>query len=236
MNIKKIIKYVLIAVPLLFLAKWGIESVVYDSNKTPEINQNPTHKMRIHGKFPFGDTVKADMEALYITTNPKCDTNNWIAGIIFPQRFKKSFPATIKDGIFESDIYLDSYLPGMCEWQAHSISIKPQRKKDDATSSNKDMVTNEEQASKELYISTGYIGVISYDSFKKYGELLDVECFRRNKVFSKGTSQEVSLTRISCDYTGEISRPRDRGSKLKANISSLQKEVEINFIDKGWKE
>lgn len=234
MNIKKTIKYILIVVPLLFLAKWGIESAIYHSNKTPEINQNPTHKMRVYGDFPFENEVKLDMAVLYITTNPICDNNNWLAGIRFPQRFMKSFPATVKDGVFESDIYLDSYMPGMCEWQAYGVFSLLQSKKDvyHATAS---VHIDEEQTNDDTFVVNNnvYVGVIAHETFKEQGKTLDVECFKRDRVLWKDLPKEMILTKLYCKYIGEFSRslPR-RGYKPKANISSLQQDVEINFIDK----
>lgn len=237
MNIKKTLKYILLAVPLLLITKCGIESAIYNSNKKPEMNPSPTHKMMVHGKFPFEDDVKFDMAVLYLTTNPECDTNNWLAGIRFPQRFMKSFPTTVKDGMFESDIYLDSYLPGICGWQAYGVSIVPQTKEDHLSTPNKGISDNEEHLSKGISISNAHIGVIAYEAFHEQGQTLDVECFRKNKILWKGLPKEMILTRLYCTYLGEISRPvPDSGSKPKANISSSQKEVEINFIDKGWKE
>jgi len=232
MNIKKIIKYILIAIPLLFLAKCSVEIAMYNADLLPSINPNPTHKMRVHGNFPFEDEVKFDMGLLYVTTNPICDKKNWLAGIRFPHRFMKSFPATVKDGVFESDIYLDSYFSGMCGWQAHGVYLLSKKKKDDLIKPN----TNEKQTDYKIPILDRYIGVIAHESFKGQGKTLDVECIKRNDVFWKGFPKEMTLTRYYCKYLGEISRPRDRGSKLKANISSSQKEVEINFIDKGFKE
>lgn len=219
MNIKKIIKYILIVVPVLFLAKCGVEAVMYNTDLTPEINPNPMHKLRVHGNFPFEDEVKLDMAVLYITTNPICDKNNWLAGIRFPQRFMKSFPATVKDGGFESDIYLDSYSSGFCKWQAYGTYILLQGTKDDVVGADTP------------------VGVIAHETFKEQGKTLDVECFRRKQFLSKGLPKEERYTEYYCRYLGEISRPvPDSGSKPKANISSSQKVVEINFIDKGWKE
>jgi len=233
MNIKKIIKYILIVVPALFLAKCGVETVMYNTDLTPEINSNPTHKMKVHGNFPFEDEVKLDMAVLYITTNPVCDKNNWLAGIRFPQRFMKSFPATVKDGAFESDIYLDSCLPGFCKWQAYGVYISPQKKKDDLVDK---LDTTEKGSEKKISILSTRIGVVAYESFKQQGESLDVECIKRKDVKWKGLPKEETFTSYYCKYLGEISRPRDYSSNLKANISSSQKEVEINFINKGFKE
>lgn len=219
MNTKKIIKYILIAIPALFLVKCGVEAVVYNTDLTPKINTNPTHKMKVYGNFPFEDEVKIDMGILFITTNPICDNVNSLAGIRFPKRFMKSFPATVKDGAFESDIYLDSYTSGFCKWRAYGVYLLPSKKV-----SRKDIIIWEP------------IGVIAYEPFKEQGKTLDVECFRRNQVLWKGLPKETTSTRLYCSYLGEISRPiPDSGSKPNANISSSQKVVEINFIDEGWR-
>lgn len=218
MNIKKIIKYILIAIPALFLAKCGVEFVIHNVDLTSDIKPNPTHKMMVHGNFPFEDEVKLDMGILFITTNPICDNKNWLAGIRFPHSFMKSFPATVKDGAFESDIYLDSYQPGFCKWQAYGVYILLQGTKDDVLGPDTP------------------VGVIAYEIFKEQGQTLDVECFRRKQFSLKSISKEKTYTEYYCRYLGEISRPiPDSGSKHKANISSSQKEVEINFIDKGWR-
>lgn len=217
MNIKKTIKYTLLLIIALFLAKCGVDVAMYRADLAPEVNPNPTHKMRVHGNFPFEDEVKLDMGILFITTNPICDKKNWLAGIRFPHRFMKSFPATVKDGTFESDIYLDSYQPGFCKWQAYGVYILLQGTKDDVVGPDTS------------------VGVIAYETFKEQGKPLDVECFRRKQFLWKGLPKEERYTEYYCRYLGEISRPRDYSSNLKANISSLQKTVEINFINKGWR-
>lgn len=232
MNIKKTIKYILLAVLAIFFTKCGVELTMSSVDLSPSINPNPTHKMKVHGNFPFEDEVKLDMGLLFITTNPICDKKNPLAGIQFPHRFMKSFPVTIKDGVFESDIYLDSYYSGMCGWQAHGVYLLSKKKKDDLAIPNND----EKQSDNKISIPRTYIGVIAHENFKGQGKTLDVECTKRNRTLWKGLPKEITLTRYYCKYLGEISRPRDRGSKLKANISSSQKEIEINFINKGFKE
>lgn len=118
MNIKKIIKYILIVVPLLFLAKWGIEKVVYDSNKIPEINPNPKEKVRVYGKFPLDPSeyyIKASVR--YIATNPKCDNVVWLAGTRFAQDENVDLNATMLNNHYELNVYYDYYKNGVCDWQ-----------------------------------------------------------------------------------------------------------------------
>lgn len=256
MNTKKIIKYILIAIPLLYLAQCGYYK--FESTKSPEINPNPKEKMRIYGKFPFEKDLKLDIGLLYLTTNPKCDEGIFSAGPRFGQRFMKLFPATVKDGKFESDIYLDYYRSGMCEWRAYGVFalMRSQKKiiqngiqivinEDEVPTEHYPLgllggsvVIDEKQTNDDLHAvnANNQIGVISYEPIKKQSEPLKVECTQRTVVFYKGLPQEVNFTRLDCNYIGEISRPiPDSGSEPKANISSSQKEVQFNFIDKGWK-
>jgi len=229
---KKIIKYILIAVPALFLTKCAVELTMSSAGSSPSINSNPTHKMKIHGKFPFEDEVKLDMGLLFITTNSMCDNKNWLAGIQVPHRFMKSFPATVKDGVFESDIYLDSYSSGICGWEAYGVFALLESKKDDLITPYKGVFVNEKQSSEKSLMSSSnvYIGVIAYETFKEQGKILDVECSKKKELQWKD-----SPNTFRCKYFGEISRSIRNSSNRKANISSSQKKVEINFIDKGWK-
>ncbi len=122
MNSNKIIKYILIAIPLVFLAKWGIETAIYNSNKIPEINPHPTQKVRIHGKFPF-EEGNLKFTVTYVNNNRKCDDTNWFAGTRFPQRREITFPTNIKNGTFESTVFLDYFLPGACDYRASYIAF-----------------------------------------------------------------------------------------------------------------
>ena len=119
MNIKKVIIYtLLIAVPSVFLIKWGIENRTYDSNKIPDINPNPTEKLRIFGKFPLDQnkySIKASVR--YIAQNPKCDNVIWLAGARFAQDENIDLNATMLNNHYELNIYHDYYKNGACDWQ-----------------------------------------------------------------------------------------------------------------------
>ncbi|MDY0195981.1 MAG: hypothetical protein RBR33_07985 [Sulfurovaceae bacterium] len=130
MNSNKIIKYILIAIPLLFLAKWGIETVIYDSNKIPDINPHPTQKVRIHGQFPLDENSTLKFVVTYVNNNRKCDDTNWLAGTRFPQKREATFPAKIKNGTFESTVFLDYFIPGACDYRASYIAFYFKNKKD----------------------------------------------------------------------------------------------------------
>lgn len=235
MNTKKIIKYTLIAIPLLFLAKWGIESVIYNSNKTPEINPNPTHKIRVHGKFPFEDDVNMQIAILYITTNPECDNNNWLAGIRFAQMYMKPFSTTTKNGTFESTVYLDSYLPGVCKWRAHNIFTLMEKKRSDLGPMWTDQVLTDEQSDENISSAAlTRVGTIGYEPFLGQGKVLQVECIKKKIIFWKGLPKEENTTGLGC--TGKQNHHDSRGIiNLVPDVLNSQKEVELNFIDKGWR-
>lgn len=125
MNIKKAIKYALIVIPLLLLAKFGIEKVIYDSNKIPEINPHPKEKLRIYGKFPLDPNtycIKATIR--YIATNPKCDNVIWLAGARFAQDEQIDLNATISDNHYDLSIYRDYYKQGVCDWKVEDIFVE----------------------------------------------------------------------------------------------------------------
>lgn len=124
MNIKKVIKYTLIAVPLLFLAKWGVEKVVYDSNKIPEINPKAKERVRVFGKFPL-DPSKYYIKAfvLYFASNPQCDTQHWLAGASSEQEVHQEMNATILDDGYEVIVYNDYYRRSVCNWKIENIGL-----------------------------------------------------------------------------------------------------------------
>jgi len=125
MDKRKIIKYILIAVPVLFLAKWYIETAYYNSNKTPEINPNPKEKLRIYGTFPLDSNkyyIKASVR--YIATNPKCDKVIWLAGTRFAQEKYLDINVTMSDNHYELNIYNDHYKLGVCDWKMGEIDIE----------------------------------------------------------------------------------------------------------------
>ena len=123
MNTKKIIKYILIAIPLLYLAQCGYYK--FESTKSPEINPNPKEKMRIYGKFPLDQSeyyIKASVR--YIATNQKCDNVFLIAGTRFAQDKSVELNATMSDNHYELGIYNDYYQHGACDWQIGEIDIE----------------------------------------------------------------------------------------------------------------
>lgn len=208
MNSNKIIKYILIAIPLLFLAKWGIETVIYDSNKIPEINPSPKEKMRIYGKFPFEKDIDMKIAVIYINKNPKCDHKLWIAGTQFPLKKEKTFPVNIKNGFFESIINLDDYLPGVCDWRAHRLY---------AFMESKNIQLNTiGDVSSGIYIASIENNNVLNDN------ATTILCSYKKQTFYKGYSNEITKTILKCgseDY-------------LDYDISHLQKDINVDFVHK----
>lgn len=102
MNIKKTIKYILIAVPLLFLAKCGAESAM------PDINSHPIDKMRIYGKTSFGQECKLLFNIKYAPNDSfGMRQTQWIK---VPTDIKK-------DGSYEAIVYKDYYKQIVSTWK-----------------------------------------------------------------------------------------------------------------------
>lgn len=218
MNIKKIIKYTLIVAPLLFLAKWGIEKVVYDSNKTPEVNPNPKEKVRILGKFPFDKDIDLRIAVIYINKNPKCDRKVWFTGVQFPQKQEVTFITTAKGGNFESIVNLDDYLPGICDWRPHRIYASLESKKEI------DIRGDVRAGGTAIRPAMTYIASIEKNNAlnKNTSTIL---CSYEKQTFSKGYPDERTKTFLKCnseDY-------------LKYNISHSQKDIEVSIKLEGEK-
>lgn len=208
MNTKKIIKYILIAIPLLFLAKWGIETVMYDSNKIPDVNPHPTQKVRVHGEFPLEKDINMKIAVIYINKNPKCDRKVLLAGTQFPQKQEVTFPITIKDGKFESIVNLDDYLPGVCDWRAHRLYAFVESKNIQLNTIG--------DVSSGIYIASIENNNVLNDN------TTTILCSYKKQTFYKGYSNEITKTILKCgseDY-------------LDYNISHLQKDINVDFVHK----
>lgn len=204
MNIKTIIKYILIAIPLLFLAKFGIEKVIYDSNKIPDVNPNPKEKVRIYGKFPLNSSkyyIKVFIQ--YFASNPKCDTQVRLAGTSFSQEVFKELNATMLDDGYEVIIYDDYYKRGVCNWKIENINFNILSKD-----------TN--QASYHVGFTT-YIKIPSDDTPKAKSPV--------NFICDNEYLSSTNYTRYYCEDSVQniITYPKS------ILISNLSKEFEVNF-------
>ncbi|MDQ1337274.1 MAG: hypothetical protein QG617_241 [Campylobacterota bacterium] len=218
MNIKKAIKYTLIAIPLLLLAKFGIEKVIYDTNKIPEINLHPKEKLKIYGKFPLDPKsyyIKATVR--YIATNPKCDNVIWLAGTRFAQDEQVDVNATMSDDHYELNIDRDYYKKGVCDWQVGEVGIVTTQKKTSQPSYRVDFSTKKS--------GTG--------AFK----------FKRDLLKAKSPLNLVcNYEYVSKDYTRYFCEDsaQNIGAQMMINsgsgstymdifLSDLRKEFEVNF-------
>ncbi|MDD4855921.1 MAG: hypothetical protein PHQ22_10190 [Sulfuricurvum sp.] len=211
MNIKKVIIYtLLIAVPSVFLIKWGIENRTYDSNKIPEINPYPKEKLRIYGKFPLDPKkyyIVAD--AYYSTTNPKCDNVNWIEGARnAPYEVIHNLNAVMSDNHYELNIHNDYYKQGICEWNMEGIYIN---------------ITERvrKQPSYKMVIFTKKRATFSfiYNLMEVYKSPLDFVCSYRHD--------------ISSDYTNYFCKDKVKNILIDNRnalfLPDSQKELEVNF-------
>lgn len=216
MNIKKVIKYTLIAIPLLFLAKFGIEKVIYDPNKIPDINPHPKEKVRIYGKFPLDPTkyyIKASVR--YIATNPKCDNNNWLEGARFAQDEHMDLNATMSNNHYELSIYRDYYKSGVCNWQIGEIGIVTTQKET-------------AQPSYRVYFSTDKSGTWAFhyrDNAIKTNSPLHFVC--KNEFVSN------DYTRYFCEDSVQDVKTTEEDIVLFRSkaifLPDSQKEFEVNF-------
>jgi hypothetical protein len=102
MNIKKIVTYTFIAIPLLFLAKCSAQSEI------PDINSHPVDKMRIYGKSAFGQECKLLFNIKYAPNDSfGMRQTQWIK---VPTNIKK-------DGSYEAIVYKDYYKQIFSSWK-----------------------------------------------------------------------------------------------------------------------
>lgn len=216
MNIKKASKYTLIAIALLLLAKFGIEKVIYDSNKIPDINPHPKEKLRIYGKFPLDKNkyyIKASIR--YIATNPKCDNVIWLAGTRFAQDESVDVNATMSGNHYELNIYNDYYKEGVCDWKIGEVGI----------------VTAQKDTNKLTYrvdFSTKKSGTGAF----KFGDDLQKAKSPLNFVCNYEYHASSDYTRYFCeDSIQNISAPKTSagGAFIEIFLPNSQKEFEINF-------
>lgn len=205
MNIKKIIKYILIAISLLFLAKWGIEKVIYDSNKIPEINPHPKEKLRIYGKFPLdSNKYYIHTSVSYFASNQQCDTQHWLAGASSEQEAYQDFNATMLDDSYEVIVYDDYYTRGVCNWKIETINLNIVSK-------------DEHQVSYVVSFSTNS-KIKTKDNNIHLNEPINFIC----------NSEYLSSTDFIRYYCEDTAKNLITGRKV-IKISNLQNEFEVNF-------
>lgn len=205
MNIKRTIKYILIAILSLFLVKCGVDNARYYANKTPDINPNPKEKLKIYGSFPL------DIEKYYINTsihyfasNKKCDTQHWLAGASSIQEVSRSVITKMLDNSYYVIIYKDYYKQGICNWKIKDVLFHLVSKDDSQVSYPVFFTTRKNlQNTDHTYLSTKPINFIC-----DYEYMMSTE-----------------YTRYFCEDA-----LRNIGSSGRViKISDLKNEFEVNF-------
>ncbi|MGE3613671.1 MAG: hypothetical protein AB7G20_09385 [Sulfurimonas sp.] len=196
MNIKKTIKYILLAAPLLFLTKCGAESTIYNANKTPEINPHPIEKMRIYGQTSFGKECKLIFNIKYAPNDSfGMRQTKWIK---VPTDLKK-------DGLYEAIVYKDYFTQNFSTLKM--IAFNPEFQCQGYSQGGRAMLnlTDKSKLTKRLLNCTKEQRMV-HKKPPEYGEHLEKT--------------------ITC----AVSNSHSIGFE---EISSSQKELEVNFTDKG---
>lgn len=224
MNKIIIIKWVLLAIPLFFITKCGIEGVLYTANKTPVINPNPNVKLRIYGKFPFEKDVSLNISSHYILQNPKCQDGYYLYGLgwLMHDNLRETY-TTVKatrtaNGDYEAVLYMDYYETGFCDWKIEGFSVN--------------MVQKGFMADRvgSIYASFVNKNVSNQDSTFNCGTVTkkdpDGKIFENTFCGRKGLLRDPSSEDYSRNGDGWIVNNH-------LDMHNSKKEIEINFIDKG---
>lgn len=179
MNIKKAIKYTLIAVPLLFLVKCAAESPI------PDINVQPVDKMRIYGKTSFGQGCKLTFNLKYAPNDSfGMRQTQWIK---VPTNIKK-------DGSYEAIVYKDYYKQIFSTWKI--VAFHPE------------------------FQCQGYSqGGIAMLNLSNKSTVI------KSQINCTHEENERLGKRMTCAISNSPS--------LIGEVSSSQKEIEVNIADKG---
>lgn len=228
MNKSKIIKWVLLAIPLFLITKCGIEGVLYTTNKTPTINPHPKEKLRIYGKFPFEKNVILEIQGSYSLQNPKCQDAYYVYGLGWLMHDNsRSTYVSVKaerttDGNYEAVLYKDYYKPGFCDWKITGFT---------ASMVQKGFVSNRVGS---IYTSFTDKNVLHQDSTFKCGTIIkkdsDGSIFENTICGRKGPLLNPSSDSSRDDFSrnSNVWMPNNG-----LNIHSTKKEIEINLINKG---
>ncbi len=264
-NTKKIKKMaIVIALLLTPIAYHYAKIAFYNSNSTPDINPHPTLKMRVYGDYPFEKDTNMKIGIRFQNKNKNCNRDKWLLDDGGSRHKIKTFPTTIKNGKFESIIYFDSYLPGICQWEAEEIYAYMQSKNDNIelagemlVNAKKDVTVSWDSDCRESALEgqimfsfpltdkskyeklfpkkvnfpdEANIGFVSQKAPTEKDKLLYINCFKKKD----DNVNFKTKTILECNEFYSIN-----GEKLVnglKNISTTQKEVQVNFLDKGWRD
>lgn len=214
MNKSKIIKWVLLAIPLFLITKCGIEGALYTANKTPTVNPHPTQKLRIYGKFPLEKDVSLNISSRYVLQNPKCQDGYYLYGFgwLMHDNLRETY-TTVKatrtaNGDYEAVLYKDYYKPGFCDWKITFIGTEIIKEGFNHPVGNFTSFTNE-NVPKQIYT---------------------LNCAKIITKYHDGTIFKM----MGCDLQGIHNDKNEPSGKQIWDIHNSQTEVEVNFIDKGY--
>ena len=241
-NDTKKIKKMAIVIALLLtpIAYHYAKIAFYNSNSIPDINPHPTLKMRVYGDYPLEKDVGLKAIGVeYVNKNPKCNKDKWLLDEIGIPLFRtKTFPVTVKNGKFESIVYLDSYLPGICQWEAyHIMAHMESKKKNIVFFPIVEKITKDTRTKIIPSTKKEQLGTIAYNAFSEQSKKIYIDCTKEKAKIFKTNKDDYII--IDCHDTfikdsGDHSAGVGLGDT--PNISIIQKEVQVNFLDKGWRE
>lgn len=274
---KKIKKMaIVIALLLMPIAYHYAKIAFYNSNSIPDANPHPTLKMRVYGDYPYENDTNMKIGIRFKSNNINCNRDKWLLDNGGSRHKIKTFPTTIKNGKFESIIYFDSYLPGICQWEAEEIYAYVQSKnnisiygKESIFMAQKDVfvswdsdqnelifngkIKSKSQYEFELHRSTQdkygqifskkvkfpadiKIGLISHISFQEQGRTLYVECLKKRDTIDDKNKTTLDCREFFPDNDFRYWKYGTKNTEGIPKISTTQKEIQVNFIDKGWGE
>lgn len=234
MSIKKIIKYILIvAVPLVLLAKCSMNEII--NVLPPTLNAEPKEKVRIYGNFPYKNDVEFGLQATYIATNSICDS---VSIDITRKAEREIVIKPVWEGNdFEAEVYHDYLSSGICGWKLGAISYTVKGKPSGVVVSNEWNFNGKRMAQIDTFACVSDEAVIHQD--------IPVECKKMSGYCDNLEPKKMHKECIDCrhiddeknHYVDKERFPASYSYRLSwcTTIPKTQKEIQLHFIDKGWK-
>lgn len=233
MNIKKIIKYILIVLPLLLLVKCSMVEII---DALPAgVNSHPTQKIKVYGNFPFKDEVDFGLRATYIATNSICDS----VSIDIKRKAERKIdlnPIWKEGNNFEIDVFHDYLSLGICGWELGAISYTMKGKL------NNIVVSNEYRMNGKRMAAIDTFACFSDNAFEH--QIIPVECKKMSGYCDNLEPKKMQEECVKCKHVNKeaeryVDNERFHASYSYENswctaIPKTQKEIQLNFIDKGW--
>ena len=229
MKIKKIIKYILIVLPLLLLAKCSMVEII--DALPPGVNSHPMQKIKVYGNFPFKDEIDFGLRATYIATNSICDS----VSIDIKRKAERKIdlnPIWKEGNNFEIDVFHDYLSSGICGWELGAISYTMKGKPEGIVVGNEGYDVHGKQ---RIHIDTF---ACFLDAASIYQSIL-VEC-KKNSGFCKLNKKELQQECIECNHVNKEAERYVDSERFHASYSyenswctaipKTQTEIQLNFI------